>query len=249
MNMTRHTTRRLGLLLIGGCFAATASGQDGYNAVEAKLRSLAPSATTIAIAETPVPGLLQAQINSDIVYISADGAYLLQGTLFDIDARVNLTDQAMASVRRELVEGIDDSQQITFKADGETAHSLYVFTDIDCGYCRKLHDQIAEYNEKGIEIHYMAFPRAGVGSHSYEKYVSVWCADDQQSALTLAKAGQEPEPLQCDNPVLEQFELGRQLGVTGTPAIVTRDGDLIPGYMQPELLRARLDSLAEVSAP
>ncbi len=220
----------------------------GFDAVEQKIRSLAPTATTIAISETPVDGLLQAQINSDIVYISGDGRYMVQGTLFDIDARVNLTDQAMADVRRGLIENIDDAREIAFTPQEEPVHSLYVFTDIDCGYCRKLHDQIDEYMEKGIEINYMAFPRAGVGSHSYDKFVSVWCAKDPQAALTLAKSGEEPEPLQCDNPVLEQYELGQQLGVTGTPAIVTRSGDLIPGYMQPEMLRARLDILAAENA-
>jgi len=228
-----------------GLAGAQDSAADAFAAVEDKIRTLAPSATTVAISETPVDGLLQAQINSDIVYISNDGAYLLQGTLFDIEARVNLTDQAMADVRRDLITDLNDPRDIRFTPEGETVHSLLVFTDIDCGYCRKLHEQMDEYLEKGIEIKYLAYPRAGIGSHSYEKYVSVWCADDQRAALTAAKAGDEPEPRQCDNPVLEQFELGQQLGVTGTPAIVTRDGTLIPGYMQPEMLRARLDILAD----
>lgn len=221
-----------------------ANADDGMDVVEAKLRTLAPSATTIAISETPVSGLLQAQINSDIVYISSDGQYLMQGTLFDIDARINLTDQAQSDVRRVLLEELDDPRGIKFSPDGEPVHSLLVFTDIDCGYCRKLHEEMAEYAEKGIEINYMAYPRAGIGSDSYNKFVSVWCADDQQAALTSAKAGLNPEPKQCDNPVMEQFELGQQLGVTGTPALITSDGTLIPGYMQPEMLRARLDILA-----
>lgn len=214
-----------------------------FDAVEQKVRTLAPSATTVAISETPVDGLLQAQINSDIVYVSADGGYLLQGTLFDIDARVNLTDQAMAGVRRSIIDDVDDPRQIRFSPEGDPVHQVWVFTDIDCGYCRKLHEEMDEFLEKGIEINYLAYPRAGIGSHSYEKYVSVWCSDDPQSALTAAKAGNEPEPRQCDNPVLEQFELGQQLGVTGTPAIITRHGELIPGYMQSEMLRARLDGL------
>jgi thiol:disulfide interchange protein DsbC len=214
-----------------------------FDSVEQKIRTLAPSATTVAISETPVDGLLQAQINSDIVYVSADGGYLLQGTLFDIDARVNLTDQAMAGVRRDVIQAVDNPRQIQFSPTGEPAHRIWVFTDIDCGYCRKLHEEMDEFLAKGIEVNYLAYPRAGIGSHSYDKYVSVWCADDPQAALTAAKAGNEPEPRQCDNPVLEQFELGQQLGVTGTPAIITRNGDLIPGYMQSEMLRARLDGL------
>ena len=226
-----------------GAVAQDSTLAPAFDAVEQKIRTLAPSATTVAISGTPVDGLLQAQINSDIVYVSSDGGYLLQGTLFDIDARVNLTDQAMAGVRRDVIEAVDNPRQIQFSPEGETVHRIWVFTDIDCGYCRKLHEEMDEFLEKGIEVNYLAYPRAGIGSHSYDKYVSVWCADDPQSALTAAKAGSEPEPRQCDNPVLEQFELGQQLGVTGTPAIITRNGDLIPGYMQSEMLRARLDGL------
>ena len=254
--MNSTTFLRRAAQLTGFALATLALGvqaQDDlitdFEAAEAKIRELAPSATTVAISETPVDGLLQAQIENDIVYISADGAYLLQGVLFDIDARVNLTDQAKSGLRRELLENLDDPRQISFSPEDEPDYSLLVFTDIDCGYCRKLHEQIDEYTAAGIEINYMAFPRAGIGSHSYEKYVSVWCAEDQQEALTLAKSGGEPEPLQCDNPVLEQYELGQQAGVTGTPAIVTADGTLIPGYMPPEALRARLDAMnAQVAA-
>jgi thiol:disulfide interchange protein DsbC len=109
---------------------------------------------------------------------------------------------------------------------------------------RKLHSQIAEYNKQGIAIHYMAFPRAGIGSESYDKAVSVWCAKDQQSALTSAKLGNDPVPEHCENPVAEQYELGIELGVSGTPALLTSSGQLIPGYVPPEVLRQRLDSMA-----
>jgi thiol:disulfide interchange protein DsbC len=119
-----------------------------------------------------------------------------------------------------------------------------VFTDIDCGYCRKLHSQIDEYNKQGIAIHYMAFPRAGIGSHSYEKAVSVWCADDPRNALTQAKLGAEPDPLQCDNTIAQQYQLGVDLGVSGTPSLLTSAGQMIPGYVPPEQLRARLDQMA-----
>ena len=134
-------------------------------------------------------------------------------------------------------------EQISF-APEKTDYDLLVFTDIDCGYCRKLHNQMEEYNENGIAIHYLAFPRAGIGSASYDKYVSVWCADDQQAAMTLAKNGGENESASCPNPIAEQYDLGRELGVTGTPAIVTTDGMLIPGYVPPAQLRQRLEAMA-----
>ena len=138
------------------------------------------------------------------------------------------------------MSSLDTSGQITFSPP-EAEYDLTVFTDIDCGYCRKLHAQVEEYNKQGIAIHYMAFPRAGIGSRSYEKAVSVWCADDKQGAMTDAKMGAEPAPDQCDNPVARQYQAGVELGVTGTPALLTASGQLIPGYVPPDKLRERLD--------
>ncbi len=221
---------------------ANAEDSKSFDAVEAKIRALAPNATTIAISETPIEGMLQVQINSDIVYVTADGKYLVQGQIMEIDTKENITDQAKSGIRLELLDNVKLDEQISFSPE-EPKYDLLVFTDIDCGYCRKLHNQIEGYNEQGIAIHYMAFPRAGIGSDSYDKFVSVWCADDQKSALTLAKNGTDPEPLKCPNPIADQYELGREVGVTGTPALVTSDGTLIPGYMPPEQLRQRLESL------
>jgi thiol:disulfide interchange protein DsbC len=240
--MTRNIRLAVGLGLAAGLAGIAVAAEFDPQAVEAKLRQIAPAAESIALSETPIEGLLQAQVNNDIVYVSSDGAYLVQGTMYDIETRTNLTDQAKSTIRKDLLKNVDTSGQIVFSPENPD-YELMVFTDIDCGYCRKLHDQIKEYNEQGIAIRYMAFPRAGVGSHSYEKYVSVWCADDQQEALTLAKGGTEPEPMQCDNPIEAQYDLGRDIGVSGTPALVTSDGTLIPGYMPPEALRERLESL------
>lgn len=221
----------------------TALAQDDFSAVEERIRSLAPNANSIAISETPIEGLLMVQIEGDIVYATSDGKYLIQGRVVNLDTREDLTEAAKSEVRRELLAGIDTSKQIIFTPE-KPEYELLVFTDIDCGYCRKLHAQVEEYNENGIAIRYMAFPRAGIGSRSYEKAVSVWCADDQQEAMTQAKLGADPEPDQCDNPIAEQYQLGMALGVTGTPALLTADGTLIPGYVPPEQLRARLDKMA-----
>jgi len=227
-------------LMVSTFAAAAEENADGI--IEEKIRTLAPNAKTIAISETPIDGILQVQINSDIVYVTADGQYLLQGQIMEIDSRTNLTDQAKSGIRVGLLDGLKEEEQITFTPE-EPKFDILVFTDIDCGYCRKLHNQMEGYNEEGIAIHYLAFPRAGVGSASYDKFVSVWCADDQKEALTLAKNGADPDPQKCPNPIADQYELGRELGVTGTPALVTADGTLIPGYMPPEQLRQRLESL------
>ena len=221
--------------------------QDPFETVESRIRELAPTARSIAVSETPIDGILQVQVNGEILYTTDDGKYMMQGRLFNLETREDLTETSMARIRKELLDHIDASQQITF-APKEAAYDLTVFTDIDCGYCRKLHSQMAEYNEQGIAIHYMAFPRAGIGSDSYQKAVSVWCAKDQQGALTDAKLGNDPEPLQCENPVESQYELGKELGVTGTPALLTASGQLIPGYVPPAALRERLDKLNGVAA-
>ncbi len=236
----RHFKKGITILLLAFSLAAVA--QDDYSTIEERIRSLAPNATSIAISETPIDGILQVQINGDIIYTSADGKYMFQGRIIDLDTREDLTEAAKAGLRKQLMGDIDPSGQITFSPE-DPVYELIVFTDIDCGYCRKLHSQVDEYNKQGIAIHYMSFPRAGVGSRSWEKAVAVWCSSDQQSALTQAKLGDELEPEQCDNPVAQQYQLGIDLGVTGTPALLTPSGQLIPGYVPPDQLRSRLDKL------
>ncbi len=184
--------------LISAAYADTKEEQ-GFDAVEAKIRALVPNAKTIAISETPIEGILQVQINSDIVYVTANGQYLLQGQIMDIDTRANITDQAKSGIRQGLLTGLKTDEQIIFAPD-KPKYDLLVFTDLDCGYCRKLHSQIKEYNDEGIAIHYLAFPRAGIGSESYDKFVSVWCAADQKEALTLAKNGTDPAPAEMSQP-------------------------------------------------
>ena len=179
--------------------------------------------------------------------VSADGKYMLQGRIIDMETREDLTEASKSGLRQKLIQDIDPTRQITFSPE-DPDYELMVFTDIDCGYCRKLHSQMEEYNKQGIAIRYMSFPRAGVGSRSYDKAVSVWCAADPQLAMTQAKLGGEPDPEQCDNPVAEQYQMGIELGVTGTPALLTSNGQLIPGYVPPEQLRARLDSMASAQA-
>ncbi len=237
----RHFNKGLTGLLAAVSLAAVAG--DDYSKIEQRIRALAPHANSIAISEMPIEGILQVQVNGDIIYISADANYMFQGRIIDLDTKEDLTEAAKAGIRKDLMLDMDPAEQISFSPK-DPVHELMVFTDIDCGYCRKLHSQVVEYNKQGIAIHYLAFPRAGVGSRSYEKAVAVWCADDQQFALTQAKLGSDPDPLQCENPVAEQYQLGIDLGVTGTPALLTSSGQLIPGYVPPEQLRDRLDRMA-----
>lgn len=213
-----------------------------HQAVRDRIELLVPGSTDVSIAETPLDGILEVRVGSEVVYMTADGRFLFQGRVVDLETQTDLTEAAQAKLRHAAIEQIDKAQSISFGPENP-AHEIYVFTDIDCGYCRRMHGQIDEYNEQGIAFHYLMYPRAGQGSHSWNKAASVWCANDQQEAMTVAKLGQEPDPVECDDPLDDQFRLGRDVGVTGTPALVTMDGVLIPGYVQPEQLRARLDQL------
>jgi thiol:disulfide interchange protein DsbC len=223
--------------------APVLAAADDYDQVRERLSALVNGDTDISIAESPLPGILQVRLGSDIVYITDDGRYLLQGRVLDLDTRQDITDQAKSEIRQELIDGIDYDKLISYGAE-DSEFEIIVFTDVDCGYCRRLHQQVQEYNDAGIRINYAAFPRAGLGSETFRKMTSVWCSDDQQAAMDLAKGGGTPEPEECDAPVAEQYKLGQAVGVTGTPALVTPGGDLIPGYVPPNDLRVRLEQLA-----
>lgn len=222
--------------------AATAVFATDYAEIEERISSLVSEVRELSIAETPVPGLMQVRVNSEIIYMSDDGRYLLQGRFIDLETQTDLTDTAQASLRRERLADLNSDEFVSFGPE-DADYEVMVFTDPDCGYCRRLHEQMEEYASNSIRIHYLAFPRAGVGSQTYDKMVSVWCAHDRQGAMDIAKAGETPPRATCDNPVDEQYQLGQSLGVTGTPSMMTFNGDMIPGYVPPEQLRARLESL------
>jgi len=217
---------------------------DDYPAVSAAITKLVPGMKADSMKAAPFEGFVEVLMGAQLIYISEDGQYVIDGQLIEVATRRNLSEVSKGAVRSQKLAGVTDGERIRFAASGEKKHRITVFTDIDCGYCRRLHDQVAEYNKLGIEVDYLFFPRAGIASHSYDKAVSVWCAADQNAAMNVAKSGEEPAPSQCDNPVENHYELGRELGVTGTPALVTEDGTLIPGYVPPADLLIRLEAAA-----
>ncbi len=185
---------------------------------------------------TAVPGLYEVLIGGQVLYLSEDGRFALQGDLLDLSTRGNLTENRRGELRGKAVEAVGENNMVVFAPEGPVKHTVTVFTDIDCGYCRKMHSQIAAYNKEGIKVRYLWFPREGVGSDSFDKAVSVWCADDRQEAMTQAKRGENIERKTCDNPVQAQYELGQKLGVRGTPSMILEDGEMIPGYVPPTQL-------------
>ena len=227
-------------ILLAGAVLSLASASvlaDAKGAITAALNSVLPQAEITSIAETPVPGLYEVMMGPQVLYVSGDGRYMVQGRLVDLVEREDLTEPRQAEARRQAVEAVGEANMVVFAGD-KADHTVTVFTDIDCGYCRKLHSQIDEYEDEGIRVRYVFYPRAGVKSESYKEAVSVWCSEDRNKAMTEAKAGRPIEEKTCDNPVQSHMELGELLGISGTPAIVLDNGDLVPGYVPPKRLAA-----------
>ncbi|RMG31551.1 MAG: DsbC family protein [Gammaproteobacteria bacterium] len=234
----------LAVLLAGLAVPVPADEQ----AIRAQLARLLPGRQPDAIRRTPIPGLFEVDYGPRIFYVSADGRYLLQGELMDLQTMRNLTGERKSGLVRKAMAALPDDRTIVFPARHEKFR-VTVFTDIDCGYCRKLHSQIQGYNALGITIRYAFFPRAGRGSRSWRKAVAVWCSPDRRKALTEAKQG-KPVDLdrRCDNPVEEHMQLVEALGLRGTPDIVLEDGDILPGYVPPAQLLRVLERHADPAA-
>lgn len=194
------------------------------------------------IKPSPLPGLYQVTAPPMVFYMSKDARYVINGDIVDLKNKVNLSSSERAAAKKAALDQISEKDMIIYKPK-KVKHVVTVFTDIDCGYCRKLHSEIAQYNKLGIEIRYVAFPRAGIGSDSYRKAVAVWCSKDRKKAMTEAKRGVQIAAKNCDNPVAKEYELGQELGVNGTPALVLEDGEVFPGYAPPERLSAALDQM------
>lgn len=228
------------VLALSAALRPVQAAGDVPPALSARLQVLAPGMAPDHVVETALAGMYEVRYGSIIVYLSGDGRYMLRGDLIDLDAGRNVTEAARRTVRAERVGALGESSMIVFSPDSPK-HTITVFTDVDCPYCARMHRQMDDYNRLGISIRYTAFPRAGDGSSTWEKMVSVWCADDQHAAMTDAKAGVAVAPASCENPVGEHYQAGQEIGVSGTPAIVLESGDLIPGYVPPEELLDRLD--------
>ena len=195
----------------------------------------------------PIAGFMEVNAEAQTVYVSDDGKYLLTGNIIDVASKRDLTESSRAVARSGLFKNITASQMIVF-APSHPKYTVTVFTDVDCGYCRKLHSQIADYNKAGIAVDYLFFPRTGIGSESYDKAVSVWCATDRRQALTDAKKGNPVKKANCTNPVTMDYNLGLRAGVDGTPAIFAADGTQLGGYLPPAEMKAKLDELAAQAA-
>ncbi len=226
--------------------AAAATSQPTNNtapqAVTDAVRKLAPHAAIQSITQTPIPSLYQVIAQGQVVYVSADGRYMLQGNAYDLKTHTDLSDAQMDRLRRAALASVSPAQMLRY-APAHPKYTVTVFTDIDCPYCREFHRHIADYNAAGIAVDYLFWPRTGLDTSSAAKAVSVWCAADRKAAFTAAKAGVDPKPATCANPVKHDFELGVELGVDGTPTIIAGNGALIGGYVTPQDLLQRLQTV------
>jgi thiol:disulfide interchange protein DsbC len=262
--------KRLFLLLLGASLSLAACAQSSSPSMAAKpgaqskpltaaeraypagtpearardvVRKINPNITIDYIGAAPLKGFREVVVAGEVIYVSDDGKHLLQGKLFDTATRQDLAESAMAKVRLKLLQQVPMKDRIVF-APPNPKYTVTVFTDVECGYCRKFHSQIAEYNKAGIAVQYLAYPRMGLGSPDFDKMVNVWCAPDRARALTDAKNDRPVPAKKCTNPVTMEFDIGRRVGLEGTPMVLADDGTELGGYLPPDRLKAKLDEHA-----
>ncbi len=232
---------------IGGSIASGENSEkpsDLLSTVAAKFVKARPDLKIVDIKPAEAEGVYQLFFEGKgSVYLMSSGDHFFVGDLYHLDEGriVNVTEESKNGPRAELMASIKQEDMIIFSPEGEVKASVIVFTDVDCGYCRKLHREVPAMNALGIEIKYLAYPRAGVGSESYKKIASAWCAEDRNEALSKLKAGVQIPVNVCDgNPVAEQFNIGLKAGLNGTPALILESGELIPGYLAADKLAKTL---------
>lgn len=182
---------------------------------------------------SPIDSLYEVQSGVEVGYVSGDGRFYVDGDVFDMESKHNFTEERRRTGRLAILAGVKDAEAIVFSPAGPVRHTLTVFTDIDCTYCRRMHQSMAEFNRLGFRVRYLMFPRNGPDTDAWRKAEAVWCSPDRREALTRAKRGENLKAARCDTPVAAQYELGRKLGIHGTPGIITDTGEYLAGYMPP----------------
>jgi len=215
-------------------------------AIRLAVEKAMPDAQIDSIKASPIPGYREVALGARVIYVSADGRYLIQGSLFDLNTRTSLTESSQTVIRKAILAKVGPERRIIF-ASAKPKHRITVFTDIDCGYCRKMHAQMADYNKLGISVEYLFYPRAGIDSEAAIKAISVWCSADRRKAMTDAKSDRPVAKKTCTNPIAADYALGQKIGFDGTPAVYSADGSQIGGYLAPAQMFATLDKLAKTN--
>lgn len=236
-----HPIRFLKVATAASVILGLAAGQafGGEAEVRSAMKRVLPEYSVDKVAPSPVKGLYEVVVGPQVMFVTEDGRYLIDGAVVDLETRKDVVEASRSQARKAAIDKIGEDNMIVFDAPNPKS-TVTVFTDIDCGYCQKLHSKMDGYGKEGISIRYMFYPRAGKRSSSYTDAVSVWCADDRKEAITRAKAGGKVAKKSCDNPVDEHMKLAQLLGVRGTPAIILENGEMVGGYMPPKRLAARI---------
>lgn len=242
--------QKFGALLLFTCAmvlsvrATSASPTEDANDPRAALLKSLPAGSKLEdLRASPIPGIYEFMQGADISYLTADGKYFLDGNVYDMASRENITEDRRMRARHAMISAVPESEMLIF-APKDPRYSITVFTDVDCGYCRKLHSEMALLNQLGVRVRYMFYPRTGPGTESWHKAEAVWCSANRNEALTRAKAGGRLDLSKtcASTPVAREYALGQSIGVRGTPTIVTENGGFISGYMPPqELVQAIKD--------
>lgn len=218
----------------------------------AALAAKIPGARVEDLRATPVKGVYELTHGSDISYVTEDAQYVFAGDLYQVSATgdfPNLTEVRRRELRLAALATLPESQMLVY-GPADAKHTISVFTDIDCPWCQRLHSQIAEYNKLGIRVRYLFYPRTGPDTESWHKAEAVWCASDRKDAFTRAKRGEDVPKKACPGaPVAREYQLGREIGVTGTPGVVLENGELVPGYLAPAQMLAHIRQSLAAPAP
>ncbi len=236
--MTRSLILGLGLFA-GLLTVVNASADSDTENLKKKLASQLQEFNIEEVKPSPIAGLYEVTVGGDTVLVSADGKYMLTGDMIEVATRINLSEKKRG---KKILAALDQAgeKDMIVMGPAKAKHTITVFTDVDCPYCAKLHNEVPQLTQAGIKVRYLLYPRAGVASETYRRSVAVWCAKDRVKAVGIAKSGGALEMKTCDNPVAANFKLGQSLGITGTPTIILDNGQIVPGYVPAEKLIAGL---------
>ncbi len=233
----------LSSVLIAPAFAVELAPTSEQQKIQKALEGVMENTHLVKVYLSDLPNFFILQIGGQTAMISKDGKFLIDGDVIDLDNRRSLLKGVHTAFVDKQINDIPDDQKVTFKAKDELA-AIHVFSDIDCGYCRKLHNEITALNDDGITVHYLAFPRSGPDTKSWKKSENVWCAKNKQNAMTDAKQGKStssfPQSENCSVDIAMQYELGQKIGVRGTPSIIMPNGEMVPGYLPATQLVAKI---------
>lgn len=226
----KHVFARVFVVLFFSICAVSSVGADPLDQLQSEIKKRLPDIAISSISDTPIDGIYELISGGQIYYVGRNGKHLIDGDMIDLDTRANLTSDRLGGVHISLINDIEEEDMLVYASQKDTGRTITVFTDTSCGFCRRLHQEIDVLLDAGISVRYLLFPRAGLGSPAHKDLESVWCADNPQAAMTIAKAGGSVSEKTCSNPIETHVAMANQVGLRGTPLIYLDTGQQIPGY-------------------